>query len=65
MGHDLFFYALLLLRRLCLRLLLDWAWPRGRPTTGQTTPTPAKSIEKRSYAPILSRPHPHASLRSV
>jgi hypothetical protein len=50
-GHDLFFHALVLLGLLCLCRLLYWVWPRGRPTTGQTTPTPAKPIEQRSKTP--------------
>src|SRR6266850_4682954 len=51
MGHDLFFYGLLLLGLLCLGLLLCGAWLWGRPASCQTTPTPAKPITTRSKDP--------------
>jgi IS1 family transposase len=51
MGHDLFFHVLLLLGLLCLCRLLDWVWTWGRPTTGQTTPTPTMPFTQRSKAP--------------
>jgi hypothetical protein len=51
MGHDLFFHVLLRLGLLCLCRLLDWVWTWGRPTTGQTTPTPSMPLTQRSKAP--------------
>jgi IS1 family transposase len=62
MGHDPLCDALLLLGWLWLCLLLYWAWRRERPTTCQTTPTPAQPIKKRSYDPkpfpgLLHTPH--------
>src|SRR2546430_10521658 len=62
MGHNLFFYTLLLLGLLWLCILLYGVWPQGRPAPSQTTPTPAKPIKTRSkdpkpFAGLTHQPH--------
>jgi hypothetical protein len=51
MRHDLFFRVLWLRRLLWRCRFLYEVWPRGRLTTGQTTPTLAMPTTQRSNTP--------------
>jgi hypothetical protein len=54
MGHDLFFYTLLLLAGLWLCMILSWLWPQSRAATCQTTPTAAKA--PKPFAGLTHKP---------
>jgi transposase-like protein/IS1 family transposase len=54
MGHDLFFYTLLLIAGLWLCVILSWLWPQSRAAMGQLQSTAAKA--PKPFAGLTHKP---------